>query len=63
MFGRCKKCDRLENENQYLRTLIDRLLVGKGLRPVDTAAPVASAIAAEAAGIEKGEQGTRFGEG
>jgi len=31
---RCKGCERLEKENQYLKKLVDRLLDKKGVAPV-----------------------------
>ncbi len=31
---RCKSCEGLKRENQYLRNLIDRLLEKKGIAPV-----------------------------
>ncbi len=39
-----KLIQKLEEEVKYLKTLVDRLLEGKGLTPVDTAArPAADA--------------------
>ena len=32
---KCKTCQKLEEENKYLRTLVDRLLVRVGTSPVD----------------------------
>ena len=32
----CKTCKKLEEENKYLRTLVDRLLVRVGTMPVET---------------------------
>jgi len=34
MFGKCKVCERLRAENEYLKKLIDNLLSSKGISPV-----------------------------
>jgi len=33
-FGSCKVCEHLKRENEYLKTLIDRLLVKQNLAPI-----------------------------
>lgn len=34
MFGKCKLCEHLKAENEYLKKLIDNLLLSKGVNPI-----------------------------
>ena len=34
MFGKCKVCERLKAENEYLKKLVDNLLSSKGISPI-----------------------------
>lgn len=34
MFGKCKECEGLKRENEYLKTLVDKLLMSQGVQPV-----------------------------
>ena len=33
--GRCPECERLRDENAYLRKLVDNLLIAHGVTPVE----------------------------
>jgi hypothetical protein len=43
-FGKCKKCQTLEKENTYLRTLVDRLLAYVNVTPVDVMPAIGSQV-------------------
>jgi hypothetical protein len=38
-FGHCKTCEVLEEQNKYLRGIIDRLLVKNGVTPLKEPEP------------------------
>lgn len=60
----CKMCERLKEENAYLRTLVDNIFISKGIGPavdpVETVIPETEQEKIDRALVEKGAE--RYGE-
>jgi hypothetical protein len=61
MLGRCKKCDALEKENAYLKSMIDRFLQKFQMMPIETVSPIGLKAAEEIEQEEPRPGVTTFG--
>lgn len=61
IFGKCKGCEILKQENAYLRRFIDSLLSKLGMIKVEATQEKAPEVK-EPEGVKLGPQGEKFGD-